>query len=131
MVVDFISVSAMTFAQSLAVCLGINVGSTLTPHLAALKLSRYYSFLMVAGKLIVPYLFKAVASSRSTNAELNGKNKGNGDNANQGTNKGELIGNAIFGLGMLFLGMDILNHAVHPLQTYKPFLRLLVSHHSG
>eukprot|EP01138_Halocafeteria_seosinensis_P006211 gb/GECG01006352.1/.p1 GENE.gb/GECG01006352.1/~~gb/GECG01006352.1/.p1 ORF type:complete len:380 (+),score=35.11 gb/GECG01006352.1/:1-1140(+) len=127
MVVDFISVNAMTFAQSLAVSLGINVGSTLTPHLAALKLSRYYSFLMVGGKLVIPYLVKAAASGRSATADTNGKHKGNGNGSNNGDNKGELIGNAIFGLGVLFLGMDLLNSAVHPLQTYKPFLQLLTS----
>ena len=138
MVVDFISVNAMTFSQSLAVCLGINVGSTLTPHLAALKLSEYYAYLIVGGKFVVPPLFarifatKACAEPKSEKQKTNGNGNGHQKHEERAepsdpAKRGEYIGDAIFGLGLLFLGMDLLNTSVHPLQTYEPFLRILVS----
>ena len=99
LVVQFVQAGDMTFLQSLGVCLGINVGSTLNAHLIAYSLSRYALAMIAAGYLAsVMSFLPAVWRS---------------------------LGEATFGLGLLFQSGAIISAGIAPLKAYAPFLAYL------
>ena len=100
LVVEFVQSGDMSFQQSLGVCLGICVGSTLTPYLVAFKLTQYALPLAALGKAI---------SSLS------------------GSKSGKHVGSAVFGMGLMFLGMGHMGASITPLRSYPPFLTAIVS----
>lgn len=102
LVVELVSVGAMTFEQSLGVSLGINVGSTVATQLVALKLTDWALFIVALG-----YLVQAFAGKRSAS--------------------GEGVGRSVLGLGLLFLGIDLMSKSMSPLKEYPPFLSALAA----
>ena len=91
----------LTFQQSLSVTLGAELGSTFLPQLVAFpSITRVSAFIVAIGYVF--FLF--VKSSR-----------------------GRHISMAVFMLGLLFLGMNMMSQALVPLRTYEPFLRLMKS----
>jgi phosphate:Na+ symporter len=100
LVVEFVQSGDMTFQQSLGVCLGICLGSTLTPYMVAFKLTQYALALAATGRGI-----SSVAPSPT----------------------GKHIGEAIFGMGLMFLGMEHMSSSIAPLRTHTPFLAAIVS----
>ncbi len=99
MLVSFVQAQLMTFAQSLGIILGADIGTTITAQLIAFKLTDYALLLVGLG-------FGMTFLSKST------QNKN--------------IGETILGFGLLFFGMKIMSEAMHPLRTYGPFLSLLL-----
>ena len=99
MLVSFVQAQLMTFAQSLGIILGADIGTTITAQLIAFKLTDYALIFVAVG-------FGLMVMSKST------KNKN--------------IGEAILGFGLLFFGMKIMSDAMYPLRTYGPFLTLLL-----
>ena len=97
LVVEFVQSGDMSFQQSLGVCLGICVGSTLTPYLVAFKLTQYALPLAAVGK--------AASSSKAS----------------------KHVGSAVFGMGLMFLGMGHMSSSITPLKSYPPFLTAIVS----
>ena len=100
LVVQFVQAGDMTFAQSLGVCLGINVGSTLNAHLIAYSLSRYALAMIACG-----YLVSVVGALPAVWRN---------------------IGEAVFGLGLLFQAGAIISGGIAPLKAYPPFLEYLL-----
>ncbi|WP_114104260.1 Na/Pi cotransporter family protein [Thalassospira profundimaris] len=98
LVVGFVSAGLMPFAQSIAVIMGANVGSTLTAQIIAFKVEA-----------IAP-LFIAI---------------GFGMMMMGGRKRFALAGKAILGMGMLFFGMGMMSEAMEPLRTYPPFIDLM------
>ena len=98
MLVSFVQAGLMSFANSLAVILGADIGTTITAQLIAFKLTDY-ALLMIAIGFGMQMLSK-----------------------NENTRN---IGNVILGFGILFFGMKLMSDAMKPLRTYPAFIQML------
>jgi phosphate:Na+ symporter len=99
MLVSFVQAQLMTFARTLGVILGADIGTTITAQLIAFKLTDY-ALLMIALGFGLKFL------SRRDNLRN--------------------IGDVLLGFGLLFYGMHVMSKAMSPLRTYTPFLNLLI-----
>jgi phosphate:Na+ symporter len=88
----------MSFANSLAVILGADIGTTITAQLIAFKLTDYALMMIAAG-------FGMQMLSKNENTRN--------------------IGNVILGFGILFFGMKLMSDAMKPLRTYPNFIQML------
>lgn len=100
LVVGFITAGVMTFQQSLGVIFGANIGTTITAQIVAFKITEAASLMVFLGYL----------SSMLTKKE----------NVRQ-------YSLMVMGLGLIFLGMNIMGDSMHPLRKYEPFLDLMRS----
>ncbi len=98
MLVSFVQAQLITFARTLGVILGADIGTTITAQLIAFKLTDY-ALLMIA----IGFGLKII--SRRDNLRN--------------------IGDVLLGFGLLFYGMHIMSMAMSPLRTYTPFLNML------
>jgi phosphate:Na+ symporter len=98
MLVSFVQAGLMSFAQTLGVILGADIGTTITAQLIAFKLTDY-ALLMIA----VGFGFKIFAKTDNTRN----------------------IGEAILGFGILFYGMKLMSDVMKPLRTYPGFLDVM------
>ena len=98
LVVGFISAGLMTLEQSIGVIMGANVGSTVTAQVIAFKVTQY-ALVMVAAGFALRVLAKREMIRR--------------------------YGTMIFGLGLLFFGMELMSQATYPLRSYAPFIDLM------
>ncbi|MBN1822878.1 MAG: Na/Pi cotransporter family protein [Endomicrobiales bacterium] len=96
--VSLVSAGLLTFYQTMAVTMGAEVGSTITAQLVAFRLDEYS--ILIAGLGFFVFFMSR-------------------------TKKGQSIGNAILGFGILFLGMKIMADLVSPLRDHAPFLELM------
>lgn len=96
--VGFVSAGLISFQSTLGLILGANVGTTITAQIIAFKITKA-SWLMIA----FGFLFSAVFSKKSFRD----------------------IGTIILGLGLVFLGMNVMSEATGPLKTFEPFIRLM------
>jgi len=96
--VGFVSAGLISFQSTLGLILGANVGTTITAQIIAFKITKA-SWLMIA----FGFLFSAIFSKKSFRE----------------------IGTIILGLGLVFLGMNVMSEATGPLKTYEPFIRLM------
>jgi phosphate:Na+ symporter len=95
MLVSFVQAELMSFAQSLGVILGADIGTTITAQLIAFKLTDYALVLIVTGFLV----------------RMLGKTK-----------EVKHIGEAILGFGLLFFGMKLMSDAMAPLRSHAGFI---------
>jgi phosphate:Na+ symporter len=95
MLVSFVQAGLMTFAQSMGVILGADIGTTITAQLIAFKLTDYALLMIALGFSL--HMF--------------GK---------RGTIKN--VGDVILGFGILFFGMKLMSDAMSPLRTYTVFI---------
>jgi len=95
MLVSFVQAGLMTFAQSMGVILGADIGTTVTAQLIAFKLTDY-ALLMIA----IGFALHMFGKTQTT------KN----------------IGDVILGFGILFFGMKLMSDAMKPLRTYSVFI---------
>ena len=98
LLVGFVSAGLMTLSQTVPMILGANIGSTFTAQIIAFDLSRVTPFMLALGFL--GYAF----GRREILREL---------------------GSVTLGLGMLFLGIQFMGEATHPLRTYQPFIHAM------
>jgi len=98
MLVSFVQAELMSFAQSLGVILGADIGTTVTAQLIAFKLTDYALLMIAIG----------------FGMRLLGKN----DNIKN-------IGEVLLGFGILFYGMKLMSDAMKPLRTYPEFIDLM------
>lgn len=98
--VGLVSGGMLTFTQSLGVVLGANVGTTLTAQLIAFSTS-----LMGLTMLFVGYLLGKLARRSGV----------------------AVAGAVLLGLGLVFLGMELMSDAVRPLRSFEPFLDAMES----
>lgn len=98
MLVSFVQAQLMTFAQSIGVILGANIGTTITAQLIAFKLTDYALLMITIGFLLSSFA----------------------KNDNQRN-----IGDAILGFGILFFGMKLMSDAMKPLRSFDPFIEML------
>lgn len=97
MVVGFVNASLMTLKQALGVILGANIGTTITGWILVLKIGKYG--LPIAGVGAIAYLFtkKATAKYRAM---------------------------MVFGIGMVFLGLELMKNGFKPLRKMPEFVEL-------
>ncbi len=98
MLVSFVQAQLMTFAQSLGVILGSDIGTTVTAQLIAFKLTDY-AMLMIA----VGFLMRMVGPN----------------------DKVKNLGEFILGFGILFYGMKVMSDTMKPLRTFPAFIDFL------
>ena len=103
MVVGFVNAGLMSLAQSIGIIFGANIGTTITGWIISIKIGKYG--LLLIGLGIFPTLFS--------------KNQ-----------KWKYFGQAMFGIGMIFFGLEIMSGAFKPLRTMPEFLDA-ISYFSG
>ncbi len=100
LVVGFITAGLMSFAQSIGVIMGANIGTTVTAQIVAFKVTK-------AALLMVAVGFTMMFFSHQ-------------DRIKQ-------YGAMLMGLGLVFFGMAVMSDAMKPLRSYQPFLDLMVT----
>jgi len=98
MLVSFVQAELMSFAQSLGVILGADIGTTITAQLIAFKLTDYALAMIALG------FFLRIFSKSDKTKE---------------------IGNVILGFGILFFGMKLMSDAMTPLRTFPAFIDMI------
>jgi len=98
MLVSFVQAELMTYAQSLAVIMGANIGTTITAQLIAFKLTDYALAMIALG--FVMTMFSKQESLKH-------------------------LGQALLGFGILFFGMKLMSDSMKPLRTFQPFINLM------
>lgn len=98
LVVGFVTAGVMSLAQSVAVIMGANIGSTVTAQLLAFNLSAYALLPIAIG------FFMLFASKRATV---------------------RYWGMIVMGLGLVFYGMGVMSDAMKPLRSHEPFVQAL------
>jgi phosphate:Na+ symporter len=98
MAISLVSAGLMTFAQSIGLIMGANIGSTFTVQLIAFRIEDY-ALVLVALGFGLSFL-STVERTRQTGAML-------------------------LGLGFLFLGLGLMSEAMKPLRGYAPFVEMM------
>ena len=95
LMVGFVSAGLMTLSQSVPMIMGANIGSTVTAQIIAFDVSALTPFMLAFG-----FLFHAFSRHQLL----------------------QQLGSVVLGLGMLFLGIQFMGEATHPLRTFQPFI---------
>lgn len=103
MTVGFVNAGLMQLTQAIGVIFGSNIGTTVTGWIISIKIGKYG--LLLIGLGIFPALF-------SKNSKF------------------QNIGRVLFGVGMVFLGLELMSGAFRPLRGNKEFLEM-ISYFSG
>lgn len=98
MVVGFVNAGLMTIYQAVGIIMGANIGTTITGQLVALNISTVAPIIAFTGFVLNTF----------------SKNK-----------KKRHIGQAIIGLGFLFMGMQFMSEAMEPLRNYPGFVTMM------
>lgn len=104
MVVGFVNAGIMSLTQAVGIIMGANIGTTVTAQLVSINLTALAPIAIGSGMLIM----------------LIGKR-----------DRTRKYGQILIGFGILFMGMDVMKHAVAPLREYEGFTNLLLSFGSG
>lgn len=95
MVVGFVNAGLMNLTQAIGIIFGANIGTTITGWIISIKIGKYGLLLIAAG--VFPMLFSRAGKWKS-------------------------IGQVLFGIGLVFFGLDIMTDALKPLRTMPEFL---------
>ncbi len=100
LVVGFTTAGLMSFAQSIGVIMGANIGTTITAQIVAFKVAK-------AALLMIAVGFAFLFFSKKERFRL--------------------YGGIIMGLGLVFFGMTVMSDAMQPLRSYQPFVDLMIT----
>ncbi|MDR2196128.1 MAG: Na/Pi cotransporter family protein [Gallionellaceae bacterium] len=95
LLVGFVSAGLMTLAQAIPMIMGANIGSTVTAQLVAFNLSAAVPYMLGAGFALHAFGKRELLRQ---------------------------IGGILLGSGLLFLGIEFMGKATHPLRDYEPFI---------
>jgi phosphate:Na+ symporter len=98
MTIGFVNAGLMSLAQAISIVFGANIGTTITGWIIAIKLGKIGIHMVGVGAF--PMLF--VKEQRF-----------------------QKLGRIIFGLGLVFFGLETMGNSFKPLRTYEPFLNML------
>ncbi len=98
MAVGFVNARLMTISQAVGVIMGANVGTTITGQLVALNITKIAPLIAFVGFV----LYKGSKSDRT-----------------------KYLGQVILGLGMLFIGMEMMSASMKPLREEPIFVELM------
>ena len=98
MVVGFVNSGMMTLNQAIWIIMGANIGTTITGQLIALDVSEIAPFVAFLGVVAIVFL----------------KNE-----------KVKHVGEILAGIGVLFIGMDMMGSAMKPLADSESFVSIL------
>ena len=100
MVIGFVNARLMSLQQAVWIIMGANIGTTITGQLVALNVSEIAPLIAFAGVVLIVFL----------------KNP-----------KFHYFGSIIAGLGILFIGMDMMSSSMSPLRESEAFISLLTN----
>ncbi len=100
MVVGFVSAGMMTLNQAVWIIMGANIGTTITGQLIALDVGAVAPLFAFVGVAMVVFFKKASLNN---------------------------YGNIIAGLGVLFIGMEMMSSSMMPLRESPEFISLMTS----
>ena len=100
MVVGFVNSQLMTLNQAVWIIMGANIGTTITGQFIALDASKIAPLVAIFGVVMVTFM----------------KNK-----------KVNAFGEILAGLGILFIGMDMMKNAMVPLQQSEAFIHAMTT----
>lgn len=103
MVVGFVNSGMMTLRQAVWIIMGANIGTTITGQLIALDAGMIAPLIAFAGVVMIVFLKKP---------------------------KLHHIGSILAGLGVLFIGMDMMSAAMMPLRESAGFISLMTRFHN-
>ncbi|SMG59882.1 Na/Pi cotransporter family protein [Paraburkholderia susongensis] len=95
LMVGFVSAGLMTLTQAVPMIMGANIGSTITAQIIAFDVSRLTPFMLAAGFMLHAFGTRELLRQ---------------------------IGRVVLGLGLLFMGIQLMGDATHPLRTFQPFI---------
>jgi phosphate:Na+ symporter len=98
MVVGFVNAGLMKLTQAIGVIFGSNIGTTITGWIISIKIGKYG--LLLVGLGIFPLLFSKSEKLQS-------------------------IGRVVFGVGMIFMGLELMSDAFKPLRGNPEFIKFL------
>ncbi|MBO8158967.1 Na/Pi cotransporter family protein [Thermosyntropha sp.] len=98
--VGLVNAELLTLRQAIGVIMGANIGTTITAYLIGFNLKEYALPIIALGVLL--FMFA--------------KNK-----------RLQLVGQAVFGFGLLFFGLTIMGHGMKPLKDLPFFINLMMS----
>ena len=98
LVVGFVSAGLMSVQQSIGVIMGASIGTTVTAQIVAFKVTHYALIAVIVG-FVTQFFFSNDRIKR--------------------------YGTMIFGLGLVFYGMNMMGDATRPLRSYQPFIDML------
>src|SRR5918999_2365784 len=101
LVIALVNGGLLTFAQSLGVIMGSNIGTTVSSQIFATDVEAYAPLLLLVGFAI----FVTARNSRRRRS----------------------IGSAVLGLGLVFFGLQYMGEAVEPLRDNERFLQWMAS----
>jgi len=101
LLINLVGTSILSFASSVPVIFGTNIGSTITLQLLAFNVDQFIPYFLVFGFLL---LF------------LNKNNK-----------RMYSVGNIVFGLALIFFGLFLMKTAMVPLKNFEPFRVMMTS----
>lgn len=100
MVVGFVSAGLMSLSQAVGVIMGANIGTTVTGQLIALDISAAAPLIAFVGVVLAVFIKKEQLRH---------------------------IGGIVAGLGVLFIGMDMMSTAMEPLQDSAAFTQAVTT----
>jgi phosphate:Na+ symporter len=98
LLVGFISAGLLQLKQAISIIMGANIGTTFTVQIIAFKVTEL-ALLMIAVGFALKFFVKQ--------------------------EKIKYLGLMLMGFGLIFLGMNLMSDATHPLRTYEPFILLM------
>jgi phosphate:Na+ symporter len=98
MTIAMVSAGLLTFAQSLGVVLGSNIGTTIGAQLISLNINLYAPIAMLIGAVL----------------QFAGR-----------TDNQKSLGLILLGIGLLFFGLDVIDETMKPFRDYQPFINLM------
>lgn len=98
MTIGFVSAGLMKLRQAIPIIMGANIGTTITAQIIAFKLSDYVLAIVFVG-------FVIMSLAKQQNIKLGGR--------------------AVFGFGLLFLGIDTMGGVMKPLATNPVFTDMI------
>ena len=103
MLVGLVTAGMMTFGKTVPVILGADIGTTITGQIVAFKVTTLSLSLVATGFFVSFLAFAARSQRRKVGA----------------------VGDLIFGLGLIFFGMQLMSYAMAPLRSHGPFLEMI------